>query len=46
MLVNAGVPWDVAANLSPTEMLGYIVAVGEIDGGLFNWDALKWEKPT
>lgn len=46
VLVKHGVPWDVALNLSPAETLGYIVAIGELDGGKFSWGAMDWEKPS
>lgn len=46
MLAARGVPWDVATQLRPAELLGYCVACGELDGGKFNWQALEWEKPA
>lgn len=44
MLTRAGVPWEVATNLSPCEMLGYTVAAGEIEGGKFNWTSMDWTR--
>ena len=38
-----GIPYDVAMKLSPTRRLAYTVAFGELEGGRFNWTALKWE---
>jgi len=34
----------VAINLSPVELFAYCVAIGELDGGKFNWRRLQWEK--
>lgn len=42
MLAKSGVPWEVAINLSNSELMGYVVAAGEIDGGKFNWNSLSW----
>ncbi len=44
VLVKSGVPWDVAINLSPAELLAYCVIAGELDGGKFNWNGMTWEK--
>jgi hypothetical protein len=42
-LVKHGVPWDVAFSLPRPDALGMVVAMGELDGGNFLWDAMKWE---
>lgn len=44
MLTKAGVPWEIATQLSPAELLGYVVATGEIDGATFNWSSMEWAK--
>ena len=44
MLTRAGVPWEVATNLGPAELLGYVVATGEIEGATFRWESMEWEK--
>ena len=44
MLTKAGVPWDIADNLSPAQLLGFVVAIGENDGARFNWTTMSWEK--
>ncbi len=45
MLASRGVPWDVAIRLTPAELLGYCVAVGQLEGGKFNWQSMQWEQP-
>jgi hypothetical protein len=45
MLSKAGVPWDVIEHLSRTEVLGYCVAVGELEGREFAWSRMEWVKP-
>jgi hypothetical protein len=45
-LTKAGVPWEVANSLSPQELLGFVVAAGEITGRRFNWGAMDWEKSS
>ena len=44
-LVGHGIPWGVAVELSPVERLGYVVAIGEIAGGSFDWPAMEWREP-
>lgn len=38
-----GVPWDVAFALPTSDALGMVVAFGEMDGGTFSWDQMRWE---
>ncbi len=45
MLATRGVPWDVAIRLTPTELLGYCVVVGELEGGRFDWTLMRWKDP-
>lgn len=44
-LVKAGVPWAVAEQMSPAELLGYRVIAGESDAGEFDWTRLTWTRP-
>ncbi len=43
MLLDAGVPWDIAFSLDASERMGLIVICGEIKGGVFDWDAMSWK---
>ncbi len=45
-LVGAGVPYDVALNWTPARRLAALVAVGELAGGVFDWNRLAWNDPT
>lgn len=45
MLTKAGVPWDVAIKLSRSKLLGFCVAVGELEGRKFRWSSMEWEAP-
>ena len=42
-LAKRGVPWEVATSLTPAELLAYCVISGELDGGRWNWRAMRWE---
>lgn len=42
MLVDFGVPFDVAFSLDEYERIGLIVICGEIKGGVFDWDRVAW----
>jgi hypothetical protein len=42
--VKNGVPYEVAAALSPARRLAYVVIAGELDGGEFDWDGLRWRE--
>jgi hypothetical protein len=44
-LIAHGVPWSVAWQLEEYEIIAMIVAIGEAEGGVFNWDSMKWERP-
>jgi len=44
-LCRNGVPFDVAFSLSPEERLAWVVAVGSLDGRVFDFDMMKWEEP-
>ncbi len=41
-LVKSGVPFEVAMALEDHERRGLIVIFGELDGGRFDWDRMKW----
>lgn len=45
MLTKAGVPWDVVNRFSRTELLGFCVASGEIEGRKFSWSRMEWITP-
>jgi hypothetical protein len=36
------VPFDVAFSLPSEERLAFIVALGTLDGLVFDWNALRW----
>ena len=42
-LVKNGVPYDVAMRLSPTRRVAYVVAIGELAGGAFDWRTMSWK---
>lgn len=44
MLMTNGIHPDIALSLGRAERFAYYVAIGEQNGGSFNWDTLKWEK--
>lgn len=44
-LVLCGVPFDVAFSLEPDVRLAWVVILGELRGGTFDWGALRWKKP-
>ena len=41
-LVKNGVPFDVAFTLPPDERFAYVVILGELAGGRFDWGAMRW----
>jgi hypothetical protein len=42
-LVRNGVPFDVAFTLSEADRLAYVVALGTLDGRVFDWQAMCWK---
>jgi hypothetical protein len=38
-----GVPFDVAFSLSPTQRLAWVVAVGTLQGRVFEWESMSWQ---
>ena len=41
-LVRNGVPFDVAFSLDPDERLAWVVALGTLEGGEFDWRTRSW----
>ena len=39
-----GVPFDVAFSLPPDDRLAWVVALGTLDGGEFDWATLSWKE--
>jgi hypothetical protein len=37
------VPFDVAFGLGERERLAWIVALGELDGRVFDWKSMSWQ---
>jgi hypothetical protein len=37
-----GVPFELASGLSPTQRVAWVVALGTLRGGTFDWEALAW----
>ena len=44
LLVQNGVPYDVAMKMSATRRLAMIVAIGELKGGRWNWNTMAWDE--
>lgn len=42
-LTRNGVPFDVAFSLPPEDRLAWVVALGQLDGGEFDFAALRWK---
>ena len=45
-LVRHGVPFDVAHSLDEGQLLAWYIVLGEIEGGSWDWSAMRWEKKT
>ncbi len=43
-LLRNGVPFDVAFSLPAEDRLGWIVALGCLDGGDFDFTRMEWSK--
>jgi hypothetical protein len=43
-LMMNGMPLPDALALSPVRRLAYVVAIGTLKGGRFNWKTRSWEK--
>jgi len=37
------VPWDVAHSLDAGKRLAYVIFYGELDGGIWDWDQMRWK---
>jgi hypothetical protein len=38
------VPFDVAFSLPVEDRLAWVVAIGTLDGGEFDWHTLRWKE--
>jgi hypothetical protein len=38
------VPFDVAFSLPPEDRLAWVVALGTLDGGEFDWQTMSWKE--
>jgi hypothetical protein len=45
-LCRNGVPFDVAFSLEPDDRLAFVVALGRLDGGEFDFSTLTWKERT
>ncbi len=43
-LVRNGVPFDVAFSLPSDERLAWVVALGSLDGGKFDFTTMRWQE--
>lgn len=41
-LARNGVPWSVIKAMSAERRIACCVALGEMDGGVFDWAAMDW----
>jgi hypothetical protein len=39
-----GVPWDVAETMSDNQRIAAAIIKGELDGGEFDWAAMRWRE--
>lgn len=49
-LLKHGVPWDQVFGrrdrpLTRVQRMAFVVAMGELEGGRYNWQTGSWEKP-
>jgi hypothetical protein len=42
-LVRNGVPFDVAFSLPPEDRLAWVVAIGTLDGNVFDFATMRWK---
>jgi hypothetical protein len=45
MLTTHGVPYETAVSWSQAMRIAALVAIGEAKGGVYHWDAGRWEWP-
>ena len=43
-LCRNGVPFDVAFSLGAEERLAFVVALGTLEGRMFDWGSLAWRR--
>ena len=43
-LLTRGVPFDIAFSLSNDERVAWLIIMGELEGGVFNWTTGQWEQ--
>jgi hypothetical protein len=43
-LVSKGVPYDLALRMSPARRLAYVVTLGTLDGGVWDWATQTWQE--
>jgi hypothetical protein len=43
-LVKHGVPFDLAFSMPRWRAMAFAVAIGEGDGGQFDWSSMKWRE--
>jgi hypothetical protein len=43
-LVKNGVPFDVAFSLEDEHAMAYGIIFGQIEGGVWSWNAMAWER--
>jgi hypothetical protein len=41
-LVRNGVPFDIAFSLSTLERSAYVIAIGTLEGHVFDWSIFDW----
>lgn len=43
-LVKFGVPWDEAWSMDREERAAMVIAFGQLEGGTFDWSAMRWRE--
>jgi hypothetical protein len=43
---TAPVPWEIAWAMEDWELLAAMVAIGEANGGKFDWDRVQWKEDS
>jgi hypothetical protein len=44
-LVKNGVPYDKAFNLDDIDLMAHWIVMGELEGGVWDWQNGRWELP-
>lgn len=42
-LVQRGVPYDLARDMTPEEVFSHVIVFGEMEGGKFDWEKMRWK---